>query len=172
MPGSAALAAGSGVGMTLGPWLARTSSCDVLQPPAFASVNRHPVQDARVARDRPPLLEGRRMAWMPACFTAGGLIVLVLSERLLPWVAALVHVVVLSLIAYVLFAWDKRRARRDGRRISEANLLWIALLGGAAGAWIGMRRKRHKTQHSAFRFLVPFALLVHAAAIAWLAARA
>lgn len=122
--------------------------------------------------DRPPLLEGSRLAWILTALVAATLVGFVLAERLRPWIAALLHVALLSVIAYALFAWDKRRARKQGRRISEANLLWLIVLGGAVGAWLGMRQFRHKTQHRLFRFGVPVVLLAHVAAVAWLAAQA
>ena len=124
-----------------------------------------------MARDYPPLLEGSRLAWLLASASATVVLVLVLDRGLTPWLGALLHVALLSVAAFALFVWDKHRARKDARRISEANLLWLAVLGGAAGAWLGMRRIRHKTQHARFRMLVPAALLLHVGAIVWLALR-
>ena len=121
---------------------------------------------------RPPRLEGSRLAWSLTILTAAVLGALVLAETLPPWVAAVIHVVVLSLVTYGLFAWDKRRARLDKRRVSEANLLWLCVLGGSVGAWFAMGRLRHKTKHMRFRLLAPAALLAHLAAIIWLAAQA
>jgi uncharacterized membrane protein YsdA (DUF1294 family) len=75
-----------------------------------------------------------------------------------------------SLLALAVYAWDKRRARRGGRRVPEATLLWLAFLGGAAGAQLAMHWRRHKTKHLRFRILVPLFLLLHIAAVVWLAA--
>lgn len=52
-----------------------------------------------------------------------------------------------SLVAFVLYAVDKARARRGVWRIRESLLLGIGFFGGAAGALIAMRAVRHKTKH-------------------------
>ncbi len=122
-------------------------------------------------RTAPPLLEGSRFAWIATLVSAGTAVGLVLAQVVAPWLAGLLHVVLLSLVAWFVYAWDKRRARADGRRISEANLLWLAALGGAAGAWIAMVRQRHKTKRRTFRLLVPVCVLLHVAAVAWLGMR-
>ena len=54
-------------------------------------------------------------------------------------------------------AWPGRGARR----IPEFRLLLWAALGGALGAWLGMRVFHHKTQKPLFRLLVPLLLLLH-----------
>jgi len=51
-----------------------------------------------------------------------------------------------NLLAYVVYWWDKHRAQSGGRRISEKELLLWALAGGSPGAWLAMRRFRHKTR--------------------------
>lgn len=122
-------------------------------------------------RSRPPLLEGQRLAWIFALLTALALTLLVLSDSLAPGTAVLLHVVALALITYALFALDKRRARKAARRVSEANLLWLVVLGGAAGAWLAMRKLRHKTKHMRFRILVPLAAIAHVVLVTWLAVR-
>lgn len=124
-----------------------------------------------MTRPPPPLFEGSRFAWIATLVSAGTALGLVLAEVLAPWLGGALHVVLLSLVAWFVYAWDKRRARADGRRISEANLLWLAALGGAAGAWVAMVRYRHKTKRWTFRLLVPACVLLHVAAIAWLGMR-
>ena len=53
----------------------------------------------------------------------------------------------MSLAAFVLYGGDKCKARRRRWRIRESVLLGCALLGGAAGALLGMLLFRHKTRH-------------------------
>lgn len=55
-----------------------------------------------------------------------------------------------SLIALLLYGWDKAAARRGARRVPESRLLLLGLLGGAPGALAGMLLFRHKTRQ--FRF--------------------
>lgn len=68
--------------------------------------------------------------------------------------------VAINLLAFVLYGIDKWKARHQDWRISEATLLWVAALGGALGALIGMKVWRHKTQHKMFKYGIPALLLV------------
>lgn len=76
---------------------------------------------------------------------------------------------VTSALAFVLFGWDKLLAKLHRRRIPEAALLGCALLGGSAGAALGMAAFRHKTRKPLFRVLVPLGLCAHGALLAWAA---
>ena len=78
---------------------------------------------------------------------------------------------VTSALAFILFGWDKLMAKLRRRRISEAALLGCALLGGSAGAALGMTLFHHKTRKPPFPWLVPLCLLGHAALLAWAALR-
>jgi len=60
---------------------------------------------------------------------------------------------VMSVVAFVAYGIDKRAARGGGRRISEATLLILGLLGGWPGALLAQRRFRHKTRKQPFRTL-------------------
>jgi len=53
--------------------------------------------------------------------------------------------------AFLLFGWDKWRARSSGRRVPETRLLLCALLGGFLGSWGGSWSFHHKTRKEAFR---------------------
>lgn len=78
----------------------------------------------------------------------------------IPFALLSAYVLCMSLAALALFAADKSKAKRQRRRIPERTLLWVAFLGGAPGAWIGMILFRHKTRHARFNVLVPLALLL------------
>lgn len=66
-----------------------------------------------------------------------------------------------SVLAFSLMGYDKRQARKGGRRVSEGRLFLVALLGGAAGGLLGMYAFRHKTRHWYFRWGLPAILLLH-----------
>lgn len=71
-----------------------------------------------------------------------------------------------SVLGFALMGIDKRRARRDGRRIPERRLFAVALLGGTPGAILGMYAFRHKTRHWYFKWGLP-GLLLTQAGILW-----
>ena len=76
---------------------------------------------------------------------------------------------VVSVLTFALFGWDKLMAKLHRRRVPEAALLGCALLGGSAGAALGMALFRHKTRKPLFRRFVPLCLCAHAALLLWAA---
>ena len=67
--------------------------------------------------------------------------------------------------AFFLMGDDKFRARRHAFRIPEATLFTVALIGGAAGAILGMYAFRHKTKHPRFVLGMPLILAVQLVAL-------
>ncbi len=61
---------------------------------------------------------------------------------------------------------DKRRAERGKRRIPEATLFLVAVLGGSPGIMLAMRRYRHKTLHTSFTVGMPLICFFEAAILA------
>lgn len=72
---------------------------------------------------------------------------------------------VVNLFAFVLYGVDKQRARKGMWRIPESVLILCAVLGGGAGAYLGMRFFHHKTRKPLFAVGVPFLALVEAGVI-------
>jgi uncharacterized membrane protein YsdA (DUF1294 family) len=70
---------------------------------------------------------------------------------------------VLNCIAFLLFAYDKRRAKNNAWRTPENQLLLIAAFG-PFGAYSAMLIFRHKTRKLKF-FLVPVFLIIHSVVI-------
>ena len=58
---------------------------------------------------------------------------------------------VASLICFLLYATDKRRAREDSWRVPERTLLFWGLIGGWPGAIVAQQVLRHKTKKKSFR---------------------
>ena len=52
---------------------------------------------------------------------------------------------VMSLMAFIFFAVDKSRAKKNGARFPELTLLTLSALGGGVGAFLAMQTLRHKT---------------------------
>ena len=61
----------------------------------------------------------------------------------------------IGVATWAAYAWDKRQAALGGRRIPEAVLLGLALVGGSPAAAMAMLALRHKTRKKSF--LVGFA---------------
>lgn len=68
-------------------------------------------------------------------------------------------------MVFLLFGFDKHRAKIGGRRISEKLLLSVSLLMGGAGAFVGMQVFRHKTKNRKFIVLVPIFLIINVATV-------
>ena len=81
--------------------------------------------------------------------------------------ALAVYIAAVNLLAFALYAVDKRRARLRMWRIRESTLLLAAALGGSLGALLGMHLLHHKTKHPKFYLLVPTLFLLHAAVFAY-----
>ena len=75
--------------------------------------------------------------------------------------------VVMSLVAFVYFGIDKRRANLDKHRISERQLHLLSLFGGWPGAVMGQQKFRHKTIKMSFRVVLWAIIACHVAASAW-----
>ena len=62
----------------------------------------------------------------------------------------------------------KVKAKQGSRRISEATLLILAVIGGSIGALFGMKIWHHKTMHKKFKYGVPLILLAQIALLIWI----
>ncbi|MDB5719220.1 MAG: cold-shock protein [Sphingomonas bacterium] len=76
----------------------------------------------------------------------------------------------LNILSFAQFGYDKSCARSGARRISESNLLTIALLGGTIGAYAARHYFRHKTRKQPFStYLHLIAMIQAGALIGWCA---
>ena len=71
-----------------------------------------------------------------------------------------VYLLLVNIIAFALFAIDKRRAQRQMTRIPESVLLWMARLGGGLGCIVGMYALHHKKRKPKFLFRVPLWIII------------
>lgn len=82
-----------------------------------------------------------------------------------PWGLVALWLVVINLITFFVFGWDKLKAKwkekkETIRRVPEKTLFLLAGLGGSIGALLGMKVWHHKTLHKSFRFGIPAILMV------------
>lgn len=61
------------------------------------------------------------------------------------------YAVAVNALAYAAMAFDKVLAENNSRRISEATLLYLAIVGGSIGTIVAQRTIRHKTRKEPFR---------------------
>jgi uncharacterized membrane protein YsdA (DUF1294 family) len=72
---------------------------------------------------------------------------------------------VAALVAVGAYALDKRAAVKGTRRVPEARLHTLALLGGWPGALLAMRLFKHKRRKAAFVRVFWVTVVVHLAAV-------
>lgn len=114
----------------------------------------------------------RRARWTyPARHALATLLLLAviasLGTLLLGWPALLIALLTLNCGAFTLYGIDKRAARHGRRRVPEATLHAVALLGGSAGALLAQRLLRHKTAKRPFQAAFWLICAVQAAALCW-----
>jgi len=66
----------------------------------------------------------------------------------------------INLIAFLCMKIDKMFAQKNKRRISERNLMIIAIIGGSLGIWFGMFWNRHKTKKIKFSLGIPLIFVI------------
>ncbi len=64
----------------------------------------------------------------------------------------------INLITFAVYGYDKSCARRGAWRVPEMRLLLLAAVGGSVGALLAMFLFRHKTKHLKFTIGVPVIL--------------
>ncbi len=74
--------------------------------------------------------------------------------------------VLLNIIAFVSYVWDKHKAKEEMWRTKESTLIILAFFG-PFGATAGMLAVRHKTRKLKFKLVYIF-LVLHNIAIAYL----
>lgn len=72
----------------------------------------------------------------------------------------LAYIVIINIITFLALAFDKHRAKNDGRRIKNFFLLGLSFFGGSIGGLLGMKLIRHKTKKSYYRLGLPLMVLM------------
>ena len=75
-------------------------------------------------------------------------------------VLVVVFLILINLIAIILMKKDKEYAESGQRRVREATLLIVALIGGSLGMYYAMFKYKHKTLHNKFSIGVPVIIVL------------
>ncbi len=80
-------------------------------------------------------------------------------------IGIMIYYLTINLLLFLAMGTDKLKAILHKRRIPEATLFSLALLGGAPGGFLGMFLFRHKTRKPKFYVIYSFSLIFHIALI-------
>ena len=72
----------------------------------------------------------------------------------------LAYIVVINIVTFLAFAYDKYRAKKGGWRIKNIFLLGLSFIGGSLGGLLGMSLTRHKSKKSYYRIGLPLMVLM------------
>ncbi|MBP5526774.1 MAG: DUF1294 domain-containing protein [Paludibacteraceae bacterium] len=78
-----------------------------------------------------------------------------------------IYLAIINVVAFAAYGLDKWKAQKSKWRTPESTLILFAAIGGALGAYAGMKCFRHKTQHKKFTILVPLFLIAWIAGLGW-----
>jgi uncharacterized membrane protein YsdA (DUF1294 family) len=67
--------------------------------------------------------------------------------------------VIINIVAFILMAIDKHKAKTGRWRIKESTLLLIAFFMGGSGCYLGSLICRHKTKKKKFKILLPISMI-------------
>ena len=80
------------------------------------------------------------------------------------------YLLLLSLITFICYGVDKRKAKKGKWRVKEGTLLTLSFIGGAIGGFLAMKKFRHKTtkEHWYFTFVNILGVILHVAVLVFL----
>ncbi len=67
----------------------------------------------------------------------------------------IIYFLLINIVSYIVMTLDKKRAKKEKKRIPENVLFTLAILGGGLGAIISMKRHVHKTKKKSFTIGMP-----------------
>ena len=70
------------------------------------------------------------------------------------------YLTVINLVTFISFGLDKTSAQNHWRRTPEKVLWFLSLIGGSAGALLGMKLFRHKTKKLSFQLMMGLILVI------------
>ena len=82
--------------------------------------------------------------------------------------ALLIVYVLWNSCVFIAMGRDKRRAKLQRWRVSEASLLWMGAAFGGVGLFAGMKYFHHKTAHTKFVIGAPLLIILNVVSVAFL----
>ena len=73
----------------------------------------------------------------------------------------------LSVLTFIVYAWDKLAARKGKWRIQEKTLHIFSLIGGWPGAMLAQQKLRHKSIKHPFRIIFWMTVILNIAVFIW-----
>ncbi len=70
-------------------------------------------------------------------------------------------ILIINIFTFLLFGFDKLKAKNKGFRVPEIILILLSLFFGGVGAILGMVVFNHKTSKPAFRVIVPLSFVLN-----------
>jgi len=72
------------------------------------------------------------------------------------------YLAIINIISLILMVYDKMASKTGNvkLRIPERTLLWLPVIGGALGSFIGMNVFRHKSRHTSFKITITLFLII------------
>ena len=71
----------------------------------------------------------------------------------------------MSVVAFTLYVYDKAQAVKNKRRVSENRLLFFSFIGGTIGSLVSMLLFRHKIKKPSFMIKFSIVAIVQTSAI-------
>ncbi len=81
-------------------------------------------------------------------------------ELFLRYEFAVYYLIIVNLLTFILFAYDKFQAIKSRGRIRITSLLGLSLVGGAVGGLLAMYAFRHKTSVDYFSYGLPLIIVM------------
>lgn len=75
-----------------------------------------------------------------------------------------IYFVLINIITFFAYGFDKMKSRGDGRRTPEKTLWLLTLLGGSPAALLAMQYFRHKTKKISFQAIIIIIIAVQVTA--------
>ncbi|MCF6464854.1 DUF1294 domain-containing protein [Clostridium sp. Cult2] len=76
-------------------------------------------------------------------------------------VSFLIYILIINIVSFLAFGLDKSKSKKNDWRISELSLMILALLGGSAGALLGMIVFKHKVSKAKFSLGIPLMYILN-----------